>query len=71
VHINDLDYIDHACLDLLSNWDRQHAATGGSLTIEWDELSKKYHQRRVSSIRAARQAAKAGAWTGPTPASRT
>ena len=67
VHINDLDYIDHGCLDLLSNWDRQHAATGGSLTIEWDELSKKYHQRRVSSIRAARQAAKAGAWTGPTP----
>ena len=47
VHIGDLDYIDHACLDLLSNWDRQHAATGGSVTIEWDELSKKYHQRRV------------------------
>jgi MFS superfamily sulfate permease-like transporter len=71
VHINELDYIDHACLDLLTNWDRQHAATGGSLTIEWDELSKKYHQRRVSSIKAARQAAKAGAWTGPTPVSRT
>ncbi len=31
----------------LSNWDRQHAATGGSVTIEWDELSKKYHQRRA------------------------
>ena len=59
VHINELDYIDHACLDLLSNWDRQHAATGGSLTIEWDELSKKYHQRRVSSMKAARQAAAA------------
>ncbi|WP_072369870.1 SulP family inorganic anion transporter [Hyphomicrobium sp. NDB2Meth4] len=55
VHIGELDYIDHACLDLLSNWDRQHAASGGSLTIEWDELSKKYHQRRSSSIRAARQ----------------
>jgi MFS superfamily sulfate permease-like transporter len=61
VHINELDYIDHACLDLLSNWDRQHAATGGSLTIEWDELSKKYHQRRVSSMKAARQAAASAA----------
>ncbi|MEI9899286.1 MAG: STAS domain-containing protein [Hyphomicrobium sp.] len=61
VHIGELDYIDHACLDLLSNWDRQHVATGGSLTIEWDELSKKYHQRRASNVKAARQAAKAGA----------
>ena len=55
VHINDLDYIDHACLDLLTNWDRQHNATGGSLTIEWDELSRKYHQRRASNMKAARR----------------
>lgn len=59
VHINELDYIDHACLDLLTNWDRQHNATGGSLTIEWDELSRKYHQRRSPNIRAARRAAAA------------
>ncbi|MEQ1716581.1 MAG: SulP family inorganic anion transporter [Hyphomicrobium sp.] len=45
VHIQDLDYIDHACLDLMSNWDKQHKATGGSLTIEWDELAQKYHDR--------------------------
>jgi MFS superfamily sulfate permease-like transporter len=57
VHIGDLDYIDHACLDLLGNWDRQYAATGGSVTVEWDELSKKYHQRRPANIRAAREAA--------------
>ena len=61
VHIEDLDYIDHACLDLLSNWEKQYAATGGSLTIEWDALSNKYHQRRVSSMKAARQAAAAAA----------
>lgn len=46
VHFEQLDYIDHACLDLLSNWERQHEATGGSLVIEWEELSQKYHQRR-------------------------
>ncbi len=45
VHIKQLDYIDHACLDLMSNWDKQHRATGGSLTIEWEDLAKKYHER--------------------------
>ena len=58
VHIQDLDYIDHACLDLLTNWDRQHKATGGSLHIEWEELSDKYHQRRTANVRAAQQTAK-------------
>ena len=43
VHIQNLDYIDHACLDLLTNWDKQHKGTGGSLKIEWDELAQKYH----------------------------
>ncbi|MEI9901376.1 MAG: STAS domain-containing protein [Hyphomicrobium sp.] len=57
VHIGELDYVDHACLDLLANWDRQYAATGGSVTVEWDELSKKYHQRRPANIKAARLAA--------------
>jgi MFS superfamily sulfate permease-like transporter len=56
VHVNQLDYIDHACLDLLTNWDRQHSGTGGTLTIEWDELKKKYHQRRSANVKAARQA---------------
>ena len=70
VHIGDLEYIDHACLDLLANWDRQYAATGGRVTVEWDELAGKYHARRPANIKAAREAAKAGAWAGPTPASR-
>lgn len=39
VHFEELDYIDHACLDLLHNWERQHKALGGSLIIEWKEAS--------------------------------
>lgn len=46
VHFERLDYIDHACLDLLSNWEKQHEATNGKLVIEWEELSWKFHQRR-------------------------
>jgi MFS superfamily sulfate permease-like transporter len=53
VHVNDLDYIDHACLDLLTNWDRQHKGTGGSLTIEWDALKQKYQDRHPARLRAA------------------
>jgi MFS superfamily sulfate permease-like transporter len=64
VHIEDLDYIDHACIDLLSSWDKQHKATGGSLEIEWEGLTNKYNVRRDSaSFRAARseERTKAGA----------
>ena len=46
VHFEELDYIDHACLDLLTNWEKQHEASGGSLMIEWEELAWKYHSRR-------------------------
>lgn len=46
VHFENLEYIDHACLDLLSNWEKQHEATNGKLVIEWEELSLKFHQRR-------------------------
>ena len=53
VHFEDLDYIDHACLDLLSNWEKQHEATNGNLVIEWDELSRKFHQRRSGAQKAA------------------
>jgi hypothetical protein len=43
VHFERLDYIDHACLDLLLNWEKQHAATGGSLVIDWERLTARFH----------------------------
>ena len=49
IHFEHLDYIDHACLDLLSNWEKQHEITGGSLEIEWEELSSKFHSRRTGA----------------------
>jgi MFS superfamily sulfate permease-like transporter len=45
VQVSDLDHIDHACFDLLSNWEKQHAATGGILKIEWPTLTDMYHRR--------------------------
>ncbi|HYT92527.1 MAG TPA: SulP family inorganic anion transporter [Gemmataceae bacterium] len=46
VHLEHLHYIDHACLDLLVNWEKQHEATGGSLVIDWDTLTARFHRPR-------------------------
>jgi MFS superfamily sulfate permease-like transporter len=47
-----LDYIDHACIDLLANWEKQHAATGGEIIMEWDVLHRKYFERSPSVLTA-------------------
>ncbi len=57
VHIGELDYIDHACIDLLTNWDKQRKATGGSLEIEWDELKGRYDRRGGTPAAKAARAA--------------
>jgi len=44
VHFEDLTYIDHACLDLLMNWEKQHAASGGTLVIDWDTLHARFRR---------------------------
>lgn len=42
VHFEHLNYIDHACLDLLMNWARQHSQLGGQLVLDWDELNGRF-----------------------------
>jgi hypothetical protein len=42
VFIDELSYIDHACIELLTNWDVQHRGTGGRLEIEWEGLTSRY-----------------------------
>lgn len=49
IHFEYLDHIDHACLDMLTAWEKQHQATGGTLELEWHELQKRY--RRASDNR--------------------
>lgn len=44
VHVERLDYIDHACLDLLMDWEKQHESTGGQLVLDWDYLTAKFHR---------------------------
>ena len=44
VHFDHLSYIDHACLDLLMAWEKQHASTGGALTIDWSALQARFRR---------------------------
>ena len=42
VDLTELDYIDHACLDLLMNWARQHQATEGTMYVDWESLRARF-----------------------------
>jgi hypothetical protein len=44
VQFEELAYIDHACLDLLMNWEKQHRATGGTLVIDWGSLRARFSE---------------------------
>lgn len=46
VHLEALDYVDHACLDLMISWEEQHLAGGGSLVIDWGKVEQVYQDRR-------------------------
>lgn len=41
-----LRHLDHACLDLLQNWKRQHEATYGKVSGDWEKLKRLSHQAR-------------------------
>ena len=42
VELERLDYIDHACLNLMMCWAKQHEAMGGRLVIDWDSLHAQF-----------------------------
>ena len=53
VHIDELDHIDHACLELLSSWDTRRASAGKpGMVVEWDELTERYRKAVVGGARA-------------------
>ncbi|MGE3182073.1 MAG: SulP family inorganic anion transporter, partial [Phycisphaerae bacterium] len=53
VYLEELDYIDHACLVLLKDWEKQHLATGGKLQMDWQKLQPRFDRQRVSSSKEA------------------
>jgi MFS superfamily sulfate permease-like transporter len=48
VDFDQLDYIDHACIDLLMNWEKSHTASGGRLVIDWENLQAIFRRENGS-----------------------
>lgn len=51
VHIDGLDYIDHACMEAIANWERKRNQSAVGTRVEWDELTAKYKKRNQISRR--------------------
>ena len=62
IHFENLIHIDHACLDLLMKWEKQHEATGGSLVMDWESLTAKFHElgKRTATPNGANVSSAAG-----------
>ena len=50
VHVEKLYSIDHTCLDLLAEWEKQNEAKGNVLMVEWDHLVARYNQPARASM---------------------
>ena len=48
-----LSFIDHACLELLADWERQRTAAGGELVIDWDTLNDRRREPRTGGMNAS------------------
>ena len=49
VHLEDLSYIDHACLELIGDWERQREPRGGTLILEWEKLEARNLSPQLAS----------------------
>jgi MFS superfamily sulfate permease-like transporter len=49
VFLDHLDYVDHACLTLLMDWETQHKSTGGRLLIDWDDLRPRFNRQSLNA----------------------
>ena len=55
VDFKHLTYIDHACLDLLMNWAKQHEGTGGKLVIDWSSLHGRFTEDAKDGLERIKQ----------------
>lgn len=70
VDFQNLTYIDHACLELLMNWAKQHKMTGGKLVIDWDSLHARFKPHQLVNVNnAILTRAESKPPTTPSPAS--
>lgn len=49
VDLSGLSHVDHAFLDALGGWEREHLATNGKIAIDWDGLHALHAAKRPST----------------------
>jgi MFS superfamily sulfate permease-like transporter len=54
IHIRGLNYIDHAAMETLANWEKVRTANGDTVNVEWEELMSFY--QRTHQIKVAKPA---------------
>lgn len=50
IHSEQLVYIDHACFELLNQWEKQHLTSGGSVDNNWIMLGHRHRRRRLKPV---------------------
>jgi MFS superfamily sulfate permease-like transporter len=58
--VDRLSYIDHACLDLIANWRKQHIARDGQAEVPLADLQQRYHERDQPTLVTAPLATETG-----------
>ncbi|MCI5072917.1 SulP family inorganic anion transporter [bacterium] len=48
-HVENLAFIDHACLELLSAFKHRHEVNGGHVELEWDTLFDRYTKGKANT----------------------
>ena len=59
VDFQHLHHIDHACLELLMSWAKQHENTGGQLAIDWESLHARFNSSKQTGVSSNRPPAAA------------
>jgi MFS superfamily sulfate permease-like transporter len=45
IHLGALQHVDHACIELIGEFQRRYESNGGKVVIEWEELMGRYEMQ--------------------------
>ena len=49
IHVRGLNYIDHAAMESLANWEKSRTRDGAQIHVEWAELMTFYNEKNANS----------------------
>lgn len=52
LHLDHLQYADHACIEFIGEWERRRIDQGGTLEIAWDVLERRTRSPRLRAVDA-------------------